>query len=553
MIDSNMARDELMTSLHIINGPLEDFSFHLEKETTLIGRSSGNDVQIKDQSVSKRHAKILRKGEKYFIEDLNSYNGTQILGNPIEPGVLFELDEGIPVTIGNVAISLGKEFLVDGMKSRFCINLSGQRGKGGREFLYKDRRITSRRNLEVIYEVSTVLMQTLDIDDICEKIMETLFSYFKRINSGVILLIDDKTGNSKCITARSRNSKKQIKSNYSRTIVNRVIREGRAVIMSDTSREDKDNLSDSMKAMRIKSVMCVPMICKSGIRGIIYVHSVNVAPGFRKEDLLLLSVLSSPAALAIENSLLYLKRKKVEEELVKAKRLESIGILAGGIAHDYNNLLTGILGNITLAQLYIKPGNKAFNFLVSAEESSLRAKDLTQKLITFSRGGVPAKNTVPISGLLKNTTEIALSGSNINCEFAIPDDLWSVYIDEAQIVQAIHNLVINAVEAMPKGGTIRIVPRNLEVEEKNSHFLKKGRYLKISIIDEGVGIPEEHLEKVFDPYFSTKEMGMRKGTGLGLSICHSIIKKHKGHITVESEVGVGTAFHIFLPASEPQP
>ena len=405
----------------------------------------------------------------------------------------------------------------------------------------------------MIYEVSTVLMQTLDIDDICEKIMETLFSYFKRINSGVILLIDDKTGNSKCITARSRNSKKQIKSNYSRTIVNRVIREGRAVIMSDTSREDKDNLSDSMKAMRIKSVMCVPMICKSGIRGIIYVHSVNVAPGFRKEDLLLLSVLSSPAALAIENSLLYLKRKKVEEELVKAKRLESIGILAGGIAHDYNNLLTGILGNITLAQLYIKPGNKAFNFLVSAEESSLRAKDLTQKLITFSRGGVPAKNTVPISGLLKNTTEIALSGSNINCEFAIPDDLWSVYIDEAQIVQAIHNLVINAVEAMPKGGTIRIVPRNLEVEEKNSHFLKKGRYLKISIIDEGVGIPEEHLEKVFDPYFSTKEMGMRKGTGLGLSICHSIIKKHKGHITVESEVGVGTAFHIFLPASEPQP
>lgn len=550
-MDSDRSTGDLVTRLHVINGPLKELDFSLEKETTHIGRGSGNEVQIKDQSVSKRHARILRKGKKYFIEDLNSFNGTQILGNPIEPGVLFELHEGIPVSIGNVAVSLGKEYLVDGMKSRFCIDLSGQTGKGGKALLYKDRRITNRRNLEVIYEVSTILMQTFDIDDICEKIMETLFTHFKRINSGAILLIDDKTGDLKVITSRSRNSRKQIKSKYSRTIVNRVMREGRAVIMSDTSREDKDNLSDSMKTMRIKSVMCVPIICKSGIRGVIYVHSINVAPGFRKEDLLLLSVLSNPAALAIENSLLYSKRKKAEEELMKAKRLESIGILAGGIAHDYNNLLTGIVGNITLAQLYIEPGNKAFNLLVSAEESSLRAKDLTQKLITFSRGGVPAKNTVPISELLKNTMDLALSGSDINCECAMPHDLWPVYIDEAQITQAIHNLAINAVEAMPKGGTIRIVPVNENVEEKNAHFLKKGRYVKISIKDEGVGIPEEHLEKVFDPYFSTKEMGMQKGTGLGLSICHSIIKKHKGHIAVESEVGAGTTFHIFLPASYP--
>jgi signal transduction histidine kinase/pSer/pThr/pTyr-binding forkhead associated (FHA) protein len=548
-MDSDKSTGDLVTRLHIINGPLEELDFNLEKETTLIGRGSGNDVQIKDQSVSKRHAKILRKGEKYFIKDLNSYNGIQILGKRLEPGVLYELDEGIPVSIGNVAISLGKEHLLNGMKSLFCINLSGQTGKGGRDFLYKDRRITNRRNLEVVYEVSALLMQTFDIDDICEKIMKTLFSHFKRINSGAILLIDDKTGDLKVITARSRNSKKPIKSHYSRTIVNRVIREGRAVVMSDTRREDKDNLSDSMKTMRIKSVMCVPIICKSGTRGVLYMHSVNVAPGFRKEDLLLLSVLSNPAALAIENSILYSKRKKAEEELMKAKRLESIGILVRGIAHDYNNLLTGILGNITLAQLYIEPGNKAFNLLVSAEESSLRAKDLTQKLMTFSSSGVPAENTFPISELLKNTTELALSGSNITCDFAMLDDLWPVYIDEAQIVQVIHNLVINAVEAMPKGGTIRIVPVNVDVEEKNGHFLKKGRYVKISIKDEGVGIPEEHLEKVFDPYFSTKEMGMHKGTGLGLSICHSIIKKHKGSITVESEVGVGTTFHIFLPTS----
>ncbi|MBW2118241.1 MAG: hypothetical protein JRH09_10030 [Deltaproteobacteria bacterium] len=136
-------------------------------------------------------------------------------------------------------------------------------------------------------------------------------------------------------------------------------------------------------------------------------------------------------------------------------------------------------------------------------------------------------------------------------EFAITDDLWPVHIYEAQIGQAIHNLAINAIVAMPKGGTLKVNAENVKVDEKNIQFLKKGRYVKISIKDEGVGIPEEHQEKVFDPYFSTKEMGMQKGTGLGLSICHSIIKKHKGHITVESEVGVGTTFHIFLPASDP--
>ncbi len=244
------------------------------------------------------------------------------------------------------------------------------------------------------------------------------------------------------------------------------------------------------------------------------------------------------------------ERKKMEEELLKSKKLESIGVLAGGIAHDYNNLLTSIIGNMSLAQLHMNPEDEAYKLLSEAQKASMGAKDLTQKLITFSKGGAPVKKTAPISPLLKSATEFALSGSNIKCECSIVDDLWPVEIDEAQIGQAINNLVVNAKDAMPEGGTIEINAENLSLDEKSGLLLKKGRYVKISIKDQGSGIPDEYLEKIFDPYFSTKQRSTQKGMGLGLSICHSIINKHGGHISAESASGAGTTFHIYLPASE---
>lgn len=245
------------------------------------------------------------------------------------------------------------------------------------------------------------------------------------------------------------------------------------------------------------------------------------------------------------------EQKKMEEELLKAKKLESIGILAGGFAHDYNNLLTAIIGNMSLAKLYLKPDDKAFKPLKEMETAAIRAAELTKKIITFAKGGEPVKKAASISQLLKSRVEHALSGSDIKCELAIPDDLWPIQIDEYQIGEVINNLVINAAEAMPRGGTIKATAENVRIAEENTLWLKKGKYLKISIEDEGAGIPDEVLEKIFDPYFSTKEMGTKKGMGLGLSICHSIIKRHGGHIGVESRVGVGTTFYFYLPAIVP--
>jgi PAS domain S-box-containing protein len=244
------------------------------------------------------------------------------------------------------------------------------------------------------------------------------------------------------------------------------------------------------------------------------------------------------------------ERKNMEEEIRKGKNLESLGILAGGIAHDFNNLLTSILGNISLAQTFARPEDKISERLTIAESASLRAKDLTRQLLTFSRGGAPVKKVALISDVIKESSSFALSGSNVKCEYSLPGDLWPVEIDEGQTGQVIHNLVINARDALPKGGTITISGRNSIVTDDNNLSLSEGDYVQISVADKGVGISEENISKVFDPYFTTKEMGVQKGMGLGLAICHSIIKSHDGTIVVESEVKKGTTFHFYLPATE---
>jgi PAS domain S-box-containing protein len=242
------------------------------------------------------------------------------------------------------------------------------------------------------------------------------------------------------------------------------------------------------------------------------------------------------------------ERKKLEEELIRSQKMESVGLLAGGIAHDFNNMLTAIVGNISIAKKYLiseEPIEKVSARLTEAEKASFRAKELTQQLLTFSRGGAPIKNTASIGAIIQESAGFALRGSDVQCSFIIPDDLWPVEVDEGQMSQVIHNLIINAGQSMPEGGTVTIECANIVVRTDAGLPLKEGRYVRTSIHDRGVGISHEHLHKIFDPYFTTKQ----KGSGLGLSITYSIVKKHQGLITVDSRFGLGTTFHIYLPAS----
>ncbi|MBA4373275.1 MAG: hypothetical protein C0402_10510 [Thermodesulfovibrio sp.] len=241
--------------------------------------------------------------------------------------------------------------------------------------------------------------------------------------------------------------------------------------------------------------------------------------------------------------------KRMEEEVRKAQKLESVGVLAGGIAHDFNNLLTGIMGNISLGKIFLSEGKpeRVAALLNSAEEASEAAKELSFRLLTFSKGGDPIRTLSSIEGLLKRSAALALSGSNVAATFVLEPCIRPVEMDEGQMLQVFNNIILNAKEAMPQGGTITITAENATVPGGDAASLKKGLYTKISIRDTGCGIPRLNLDRIFDPYFSTKGLGSRKGTGLGLSICMSVIKKHEGHITVESREGEGTTFNIWLP------
>lgn len=240
------------------------------------------------------------------------------------------------------------------------------------------------------------------------------------------------------------------------------------------------------------------------------------------------------------------EKLRMEEELFKARQLESLGILAGGIAHDFNNLLTAILGNTSLAKMFAKPGEKIYCRLEDVEKASVRARDLTHQLLTFSKGGAPIKKVTSIAEVIMDTTRFALRGSKSRCEIQIQDDLWPVEVDEGQISQVINNLTINADQAMPGGGVIMVNVMNVTLEKDQVVTLPPGRYIRIAIQDCGMGIPEDQLTKIFTPYFTTKQ----KGSGLGLATSYSIINKHSGLISVESELGSGTTFLIYLPATE---
>ena len=239
------------------------------------------------------------------------------------------------------------------------------------------------------------------------------------------------------------------------------------------------------------------------------------------------------------------EQRKMEEELIKATKLESIGMLAGGIAHDFNNILTAITGNVSLAKTRTDPEDEMFEMLTDVENASKRARDLTLQLLTFSKGGAPIKKTTSIANLIVNSVNFALRGSNVRCGFSIPDNTWTVEVDEGQMIQVINNLIINADQAMPDGGLIQVQLENTKLAKDQIPCLNEGNYIKFSVTDNGIGIPDKFIHKIFDPYFTTKE----KGSGLGLATSYSIVKKHDGHIIVESVIGTGTTFYVYLPAS----
>ena len=238
------------------------------------------------------------------------------------------------------------------------------------------------------------------------------------------------------------------------------------------------------------------------------------------------------------------EKRRVQDAMQRAARLDSLGVLAGGIAHDFNNLLTGLFGYVELARSVSKDA-RAIEYLDATLATMNRARALTLQLLTFAKGGAPVQKVVPLVPFLQETVGFALSGANVACQFSLAKDVWPCNIDRNQIAQVIDNIVINAQQAMPNGGTIEIAASNVSAEEGEYPSLAKGRYVRVSIKDQGIGIPKDVMPRIFDPFYTTKT----KGHGLGLATCHSIISRHGGRIDVESEPGRGSTFHVYLPTS----
>lgn len=240
------------------------------------------------------------------------------------------------------------------------------------------------------------------------------------------------------------------------------------------------------------------------------------------------------------------ERKKINEELARSSKLESLGTLAGGLAHDFNNVLMGVIGNLALAKKRAAADEKLLEILCRTEKIAYKAKSLTEQLITFSRGGAPYKKVMRLNELIVETAQFATTGSNSSCVFDLDAGQWPCEADEGQLAQVFTNIVINSKQSMPDGGEIAIRAVNVVIDEGAAGPVAPGRYVRVSFADNGSGIAAEDISKVFDPFFSKKE----GGKGLGLATAYSIIKKHSGTITVDSVPGAGTTVSILIPAAD---
>jgi PAS domain S-box-containing protein len=671
-----------MTRLQIIGGPEKGLSFELSAGSTSVGRGPENDICVEDPSVSRNHLRISCRQGRYLIEDLESYNGTLVEGKPIPAGRAHEVAEGQTICIGDTSLVLGGPCEHESPTAGYAIYLTGPEEEGDG---HKTTRVASRRQLETICELSTLMMESLDLQALCEKLMDGLFLWFKRIDSGVILLMDENSEEPRPLVARARDQRRA-GVHYSRTIVDRVIKEGKALLTPNFDNQGGYDPSESLKLMKVTSTMCVPLVSKGKVLGAIYVHSRELGASFEREDLLFLTALSGPAAMAIENGMLFSshlktatalrqseelyrvtfqaipdaitltklkndrfievndgfcamtgfsreealgrtpvdlnlfvdpsersqfiemlnredqvngyelkcrrsdgvlfdallscrplrygnddclvtvaqditavnksqqEKARLEAQLRQAQKMEAIGTLAGGISHDFNNILAAMMGYTELVLLNQPERTRVHHYLDEVLKAGERAKNLVSQILAFSRQSESERKPIQLRPIVKESLKLLRASlpATIEIRQDIGTDEAIVLADPAQIHQIIMNLCTNAAHAMREnGGILEVGLHQVQAEQElcAAHpDLRPGPCVALTVGDTGCGMTPEVLERIFEPYFSTKEKG--EGTGLGLAVVHGIVTGYGGVISVQSEPSRGSVFKIYLPAVE---
>ena len=672
-----------MKKVYIIGGPIKGESFTLNDDVTTVGRSSDNDICISDIGASRHHATFVKKDDSIFITDLKSSQGVFIDGKKIEPGLEVELKKDTMLMIGNTILSFQKESFAKTLAKPY--SFAAQTKPFDMSKSSEDSSRNYIQSLELLLKVSNIFAQSLNIQELLSLVIDQILTLLKRINRGAILLLNKDTGKLQEVVSKTRIDDKDnlfSKINYSRSIVNRAIKEAKPVKISNTSLVNKMNLSDSMEQMNVMSVMCVPLIYKEDILGVIYVDSIDLPEGFRKDDLELLTGLSNTASIAIENAQLYSNletlvkqrtsqlekakdrikesesrfravfenmsngvtileaikngkdfifkdfnkateridkitkqdvigksvltvfprfkdrgffdiftrvwetgkpedhppmlyeddrikswrtnyvyklpngeivciyedvtaqkqaienQQKLQKQLSHAQKLESLGRLAGGVAHNFRNILQAVLGNSQFLQMAYSQDALLQKITRIINESVKKGSHFIDSLLKFSRQDVE-KEMLPIN--LKDVLDEAYRIISNTFDHRIKivtkiEDSLPMRGDHLSLNQVFINLCNNARDAMPGGG-------ELTIEAK-----KDTEKVMVTISDTGCGMDEEIVKNIFDPFYTTKDIG--EGTGLGLSITHGIIEEHTGTVSVSSQPNKGTKFTISFPIAE---
>ncbi len=553
-----------MNKLYVIDGPLRGTTFDLNDGIITLGRSHDNDICLSEIGVSRHHAKLVKKQGKIFILDVSSFQGVFIDRQKIEPGVEVELREGDSFVVGNSVLSLQEEATGENLAQAYPTETQKTLFDTSESLLEKDESRDYTQTVGLLLRVSNIFAKSHNIREVLYEVIDQIMKLLNRINRGAILLLDKDTGQLEEVVSKTRMSAKGgllPKINYSRTIVDRVIEEGEPVMMPNTSFADEADLSESIEVMNVMSVMCVPLKYEGETRGIIYVDSIGLPYGFRKEDLQLLGGLADTAAVAIQNAQLYdalekelADRRRAEEALgktgqelqetrdmlVQSEKLAAIGRLSAAVAHEILNPVNIISMRLQLLEQKEDLPGPVKNTLSICKDQLNRIVEFTEDLGQFS---LSSKKHISMGDLNEIIQQTLLLSRPQFKEYDIKTDvhydaaLPSIPLDKDRIAQVIFNLIHNATEAMAGSKT-----RTLGIA---TGLPAPGDYVQIIISDTGTGIDTSHVDKVFDPFFTTKDPG--QGTGLGLFISYSIIHEHAGRMWAENNEWGGASFFIELP------
>jgi len=501
---------------------------------------------------------------------VSSFQGVFIDGEKIEPGVEVELKKGSTFMVGNSVLSLEKEASEEALAQAYSTDTQKKPFDTSESLIKKHESRDYSRTVGLLLKVSNIFAKSHDIHEVLEEVIDQILNLLKRINRGAILLLNKDTDKFEEVVSKTRMRAKDglpLQINYSRTVVNRVIREGKPVIMSNTSLANHADISESIQMMNVMSVMCVPLIYKGETQGLIYVDSIGLPFGFRKEDLQLLSGLADTAAIAIQNAQLYeaLKkeladRRRAEEALsntcqelqdtrdmlVQSEKLAAIGRLSAAIAHEILNPVNIISMRLQLLEQKGELPETVRNTLSICKDQLNRIVEFTEDLGQFSRS---SKKRIAKCDLNKIIQHALTLGAPQFKEYDIKTDvqydrtLPRIPLEKGRIEQVIFNLVSNATEAM--------AGRENKMLKLTTERSASRDYVRVIISDTGPGIDDSDRDKVFDPFFTTKGPG--QGTGLGLFISYGIIHEHGGRIWAENNEWGGASFFIELPVDgDPQ-